>query len=34
LDGPVNVSLNGADFDFVVGGAPKPGYIKVVTPDG
>jgi sugar lactone lactonase YvrE len=29
-----NVYINGADFDFVGGGAPKPGYIKLITPDG
>jgi sugar lactone lactonase YvrE len=29
-----NVYLNGADFDFVAGAPPKPGYIKLVTPDG
>src|SRR4051794_762557 len=29
-----NVYLNGADFDFAGGEAPKPGYIKLVTPDG
>ena len=29
-----NIYLNGADFDFVGGAAPKPGYIKLVTPDG
>src|ERR1700750_1226216 len=34
LDGRGYVYINGADFDFVGGGAPKPGYIKVVTPDG
>ena len=34
VDGRGNVYLNGADFDFVAGGAPKPGYIKLVTPDG
>src|SRR4029077_7899237 len=26
--------VNGADFDFVAGAPPKPGYIKLVTPDG
>jgi sugar lactone lactonase YvrE len=26
--------INGADFEFVAGGAPKPGYIKLLTPDG
>jgi len=34
VDGRGNVYLNGADFDFVGGGAPKPGYIKLLTPDG
>jgi len=34
VDGRGYVYINGADFDFVGGGAPKPGYIKVVTPDG
>jgi sugar lactone lactonase YvrE len=34
VDGRGNVYINGADFDFVGGGAPEPGYIKVVTPDG
>jgi len=29
-----NIYLNGADFDFVGGAAPKPGFIKLVTPDG
>lgn len=29
-----NTYLNGADFDFAGGEAPKPGYIKLVTPDG
>jgi sugar lactone lactonase YvrE len=29
-----NIYLNGADFDFVAGAPPKPGYIKLVTPDG
>jgi sugar lactone lactonase YvrE len=29
-----NVYLNGADFDFAGGEAPKPGYIKLVSPDG
>ena len=29
-----NVYLNGADFDFAGGEAPRPGYIKLVTPDG
>jgi sugar lactone lactonase YvrE len=34
VDGRGYVYINGADFDFVGGGAPKAGYIKVVTPDG
>jgi sugar lactone lactonase YvrE len=34
VDGRGNTYINGADFDFVGGGAPKPGYIKLVTPDG
>jgi len=29
-----NIYLNGADFDFAGGEAPKPGYIKLITPDG
>ncbi|GAA1528812.1 SMP-30/gluconolactonase/LRE family protein [Kribbella lupini] len=29
-----NAYLNGADFDFAGGEAPKPGYIKLVTPEG
>ncbi|MFI6599403.1 SMP-30/gluconolactonase/LRE family protein [Nonomuraea sp. NPDC050536] len=29
-----NIYLNGADFNFSGGEAPKPGYIKLVTPDG
>ena len=29
-----NIYINGADFEFVGGGTPKPGYIKLVTPDG
>jgi sugar lactone lactonase YvrE len=34
VDAHGNVYVNGADFDFVVGATPKPGYIKLVTPDG
>ena len=34
VDARGNIYINGADFDFVGGGAPKPGYIKLVTPDG
>ena len=29
-----NVYINGADFDFAGGAEPKPGWIKLVTPDG
>jgi sugar lactone lactonase YvrE len=28
------VYVNGADFDFAGGEAPKPGFIKLITPDG
>jgi sugar lactone lactonase YvrE len=28
------IYVNGADFDFTGGGAPRPGYIKLITPDG
>ena len=34
VDGHGNIYLNGADFDFVAGAPPKPGYVKLVTPDG
>jgi sugar lactone lactonase YvrE len=34
VDGGGNIYLNGADFDFIGGEAPKPGWIKLVTPDG
>jgi sugar lactone lactonase YvrE len=34
VDGRGNVYLNGADFNFVAGAPPEPGYIKLVTPDG
>jgi sugar lactone lactonase YvrE len=34
VDGRGNIYLNGADFDFAAGAPPKPGYIKLVTPDG
>src|SRR5690348_1419672 len=34
VDGKGNTYINGADFDFAGGGAPKPGYIKLITPDG
>jgi sugar lactone lactonase YvrE len=29
-----NIYLNGADFNFSGGEAPKPGWIKLLTPDG
>ena len=32
VDARGNIYLNGADFDFVAGAPPKPGYIKLVTP--
>ena len=28
------VYVNGADFDFAGGETPKPGFIKLITPDG
>jgi sugar lactone lactonase YvrE len=34
VDAHGNAYVNGADFDFVAGATPKPGYIKLVTPDG
>ena len=34
VDASGNIYINGADFDFVAGAPPKPGYIKLVTPDG
>lgn len=34
VDGRGNIYLNGADFDFAAGAPPKPGYIKLLTPDG
>ena len=34
VDGRGNIYLNGADFDFVAGAPPQPGYITLVTPDG
>jgi sugar lactone lactonase YvrE len=34
VDGRGDIYLNGADFDFVAGAPPKPGYIKLVTPRG
>ncbi|MBO0787711.1 MAG: SMP-30/gluconolactonase/LRE family protein, partial [Actinobacteria bacterium] len=29
VDGRGNIYLNGADFDFVAGAPPEPGYIKL-----
>jgi sugar lactone lactonase YvrE len=29
-----NIYINGADFDFAGGGAPEPGYIKLITAGG
>ncbi len=34
VDARGNIYLNGADFNFAGGEAPKPGYIKLLTPDG
>lgn len=34
VDARGNAYINGADFDFPSGAPPKPGYIKLVTPDG
>jgi len=34
VGGRGNIYLNGADFEFAAGAPPKPGYIKLVTPDG
>ena len=34
MDARGNACVNGADVDFVAGAPPKPGYIKLVTPDG
>jgi sugar lactone lactonase YvrE len=34
VDGRGNVYLNGFGFDFLGGGAPKPGIIALLTPDG
>ena len=34
VDAHGNIYLNGADFNFAGGEAPKPGYIKLLTPDG
>ena len=34
VDAAGNAYVNGADFEFVAGAPPTPGYIKLVTPDG
>jgi sugar lactone lactonase YvrE len=34
VDSRGNIYVNGADFDFVGGAAPRPGWIKLITPDG
>jgi sugar lactone lactonase YvrE len=34
VDARGNAYVNGADFGFVAGEPPVPGYIKLVTPDG
>jgi sugar lactone lactonase YvrE len=34
VDGRGNIYVNGADFDFVAGAPPTPGYIKLITPGG
>lgn len=34
IDPRDHVYVNGADFDFVGGGAPQPGWINLVGPDG
>jgi sugar lactone lactonase YvrE len=34
VDGRGNIYLDGADFNFAGGAAPKPGWIKLLTPDG
>jgi sugar lactone lactonase YvrE len=34
VDARGNAYVNGADFNFVAGAAPKPGYIKLITPGG
>ena len=34
VDSRGNTYINGADFNFTGGEAPKPGWIKLVTPDG
>jgi sugar lactone lactonase YvrE len=34
VDARGHAYVNGADFDFVAGAPPRPGYIKVIAPDG
>jgi len=34
VDGRGNAYVNGADFNFPAGEAPRPGYIKLIAPDG
>jgi sugar lactone lactonase YvrE len=34
VDGRGNTYTNGAEFDFAAGAPPKPGWIKLLTPDG
>src|ERR1700760_934583 len=34
VDAGGNAYVNGADFEFVAGAPPKPGWIRRVTPDG
>ena len=34
VDARGNAYVNGADFDFAAGAPPRPGYIKLITPDG
>jgi sugar lactone lactonase YvrE len=34
VDGRGNIYLNGFGFDFLGGGAPEPGIVALVTPDG
>jgi sugar lactone lactonase YvrE len=34
VDPAGHVYVNGADFDFLGGGAPEPGWIRLVGPDG
>jgi sugar lactone lactonase YvrE len=34
VDQAGHVYVNGADFDFLGGGAPEPGWIRLIDPDG